>query len=313
MTPGMRYLILAAAFGAVMCADDITIPLDDGNILISAQFIRVDRYGDYIPELTARLSNQTSAPWQTLRLQFDISGVCDGNPHQWTVPVVTNLGWAKDHQVVKDYTDYVIPLAGKVDGCKTENIKVRLLFAENSNTRIDGVTGERVDLEKQRQELEAKRKAEAAAQAEEERIRDQRQQEEAQQAEQARLKTEAAARKHAADLAAAERKRVADAAAARAAYLAKLPLMNAGSPLAFLGSDRKCAEQFQQALGMDGLEKRKRIADLISYGCGVTVDSPVRVVAGQQDRDFLVVTVADGKFEGKSGWVPVSWLKVTRE
>jgi hypothetical protein len=48
-------------------------------------------------------------------------------------------------------------------------MRASLILAENHKTRIDGVTGERVDLEKQLQELQASRDAEAAAQAEEER------------------------------------------------------------------------------------------------------------------------------------------------
>jgi hypothetical protein len=53
-------------------------------------------------------------------------------------------------------------------GCTAEIITARVLFAENIKIRIDGVTGERVDLEKQLQEIKAKRDAEAAAQAERE-------------------------------------------------------------------------------------------------------------------------------------------------
>jgi hypothetical protein len=165
----VRFLIVAALFGAVMYGDDITLPLDDGSILIRVQFIRVNQYGSYVPELAFKLKNQTSSLWRTLRLQFDIGGLCDGEPRQWTLPVDTSLGWDADHQLVKEYTDTVISLVGKVDGCKTEIIKASLLLAENSKTRIDGVTGERVDLEKQLQELKAKREAEAAAQAEKER------------------------------------------------------------------------------------------------------------------------------------------------
>jgi hypothetical protein len=107
----------------------------------------------------------------------------------------------------------------------------------------------------------------------------------------------------------ASRKRSADSAAARAALLAKLPLLVSGTAFAFLGSDRKCAQQFQEALGMEGFEKRKRITDLVSYGCGVLVDAPVRASVGRRDGLFVVATVADGKFEGKSGWVPTGWLK----
>jgi hypothetical protein len=90
----------------------------------------------------------------------------------------------------------VIPLVGKVDGCKTEIIKASLLLAENSKTRIDGVTGERIDLEKELQELKAKREAEAAAQAEEE-----------------QKAFEAQARKDAPEAAAQARKDAAEAAA----------------------------------------------------------------------------------------------------
>lgn len=152
-----------------MYGDDITLPLDDGEILIRAQFIRRNRYGADVPELAVKIKNQTSSPWRTLKLQFDIGGLCNGEPRQWTLPVTTSLGWAEDHQLVKEYTDTVIPLVDKVDGCKAEIIKASLVLAENSKTRINGVTGERVDMEKQLQELKAKREAEAAAQAEEER------------------------------------------------------------------------------------------------------------------------------------------------
>jgi len=63
----------------------------------------------------------------------------------------------------------VIALVGKVDGCKAGIFKASLLFAENSKTRIDGVTGEPVDLKRELLEIKAKRGIEMAAQAEQER------------------------------------------------------------------------------------------------------------------------------------------------
>ena len=205
MLRSVRYVMVAAAFAAVMYGDDITLRLDDGSILIRAQFIRVN-YGSYVPELAFSLKNQTSSSWRILKLHFDIGGLCNGEQRQWTIPVVTSLGWAEDHQLVKKYTDYVIPLVGKVDGCRTEIIKASLLLAENSKTRIDGVTGERIDLEKELQELKAKREAEAAAQAEEE-----------QKAFEAQVRKDAPeaaaqARKDAAEAAARARKDAAEAA-----------------------------------------------------------------------------------------------------
>jgi flagellar biosynthesis GTPase FlhF len=167
----IRFLIVAALFGAIVYGDDITLPLDDGSILISrATFIRDSQYTDSkIPELLFLIANHTSSPWRTLKLQFDIGGLCNGEPRQWTLPVVTSLGWAKEFTVSKEYKDTVFSLVGKVDGCKAEIIKASLVLAENSKTRINGLTGERVNLEKQLQELKAKQNAEAAAQAEEER------------------------------------------------------------------------------------------------------------------------------------------------
>jgi hypothetical protein len=163
----MRFLLLAAVVSVMARAQqDVTVPLDDGTLLVRVQFIRVDQYGSYIPELALKITNQTSSPWVTLKLQFNIGGLCNGEPRQWTLPVATSLGWMEDRHLVKEYTDYVIPLVGKVDRCKAEVVTARLLVAENSKTHIDGVSGERVDLEKQLQVLKTKRDAEAAAQAE---------------------------------------------------------------------------------------------------------------------------------------------------
>jgi hypothetical protein len=79
------------------------------------------------------------------------------------LPVVTSLGWAKEGPVSKEYTDTVFSLVGKVEGCNTEIIKASLVLAENSKTRINGLTGERVDLEKQLREVKAKQDAAEAA------------------------------------------------------------------------------------------------------------------------------------------------------
>ncbi len=108
----------------------------------------------------------------------------------------------------------------------------------------------------------------------------------------------------------AEKKKAADAAAREAARLAKLPILHSGLQAAFLGSDRKCAEQFQQALAMDGLEKRKRIADLVSYNCGNIVGDGVHVSAvGPPSGGYRQVSVEEGRDRFKHGWIPESWIK----
>jgi hypothetical protein len=181
----IRFLIMAALFGAVVYGDDITLPLDDGSIVISyARFIR-----DNQPVLFFLIENDTSSSWRTLKLQFDVGGLCNGEPRQWTLPVLTNLAWASQFPLFRKYKETVVSLVGKVDGCRTEIIKATLLFAEGMAgapslrdkqvIRIEGVP-ERVDLSKELQELKvkrdaersehkAKRDAEAALQAEEER------------------------------------------------------------------------------------------------------------------------------------------------
>ncbi len=50
----MRLLIVATLFGAVMYGDEITLPLDDGNIQIRAQFIRPNGYGSDVPNWWSR-------------------------------------------------------------------------------------------------------------------------------------------------------------------------------------------------------------------------------------------------------------------
>jgi len=162
----LRSLISPVLFAAMLHgADDITIPVQEGNIVIRPQFLRGN-----VPELSFKIKNETPYPWRTLKFQFDIGGFCNGEPRQWTVPATTSLGWAEDHPVIREYTDTVIPLVGKVDGCQTEIIKAKLILAENQRFRIDGVTGETVNLEAQLREIKVQRDAEAAAQAEQDRL-----------------------------------------------------------------------------------------------------------------------------------------------
>lgn len=106
----------------------------------------------------------------------------------------------------------------------------------------------------------------------------------------------------------AARKRAAEQQAARAAYLAKLPVLNNGTDVIFVGADKKCSQQFTEALSMDGLEKRKRIADLITYGCGFLVDAGTHIELVQREGSSALVRPAEGNQAGKSGWVPLSWV-----
>jgi len=169
----MRLVLLVASFSAVAYGDDITIPLGEGSILIQgARFIRQSLAGggSLVPELSFTVINQTSSPWKAVKLQFDMGGICNGEPRRWSRIVVLVLGWMSGTQWTKEYKETIIPLVGRVDECRTEIIRARLLQADNWSVHIDGVTGEQVDFEKQLREIEQRREAEAAARAEQERI-----------------------------------------------------------------------------------------------------------------------------------------------
>lgn len=97
--------------------------------------------------------------------------------------------------------------------------------------------------------------------------------------------------------------------AANAVYIGSLPRLKNGNAAIFLGSDRKCSTQFVQAMSMDGLEKRKKVAELVSFGCGYLVDAGVHVRRLATDAAYCRVEMAEGKQAGKSGWVPCSWVK----
>jgi hypothetical protein len=98
-------------------------------------------------------------------------------------------------------------------------------------------------------------------------------------------------------------------AKARREHLAKFPILNSGTPSVFVGADRKCSEQFVQAMSMDGLEMRKRLADLVSYGCGFIEESGSQVVRARADGVYCQVRFVDGKHQGEYGWTPCSWVE----
>lgn len=169
----VRVVILAALFGAAIYGDDITVPIGDGNVLIrDAKFIQVFKSGDPMANLSITLINQTSSSWDTLKMQLDVGGFCNGEPRQWTILINTSLGWDANRQVLnrKTYEDEIgtwgisrlIAGSPNVKGCKTaELFRFSLLLAENSKTHIE-LPPVKVDLTTQLQELKVKQEAAAA-------------------------------------------------------------------------------------------------------------------------------------------------------
>ncbi|MBZ5618727.1 MAG: hypothetical protein LAQ69_08400 [Acidobacteriia bacterium] len=151
MTSRIRSLVLTTSFAGILFAEDIVIPLEHGSIVIQdPAFIRVNKYGDFVPELSYRIVNRTLYSWTTVKLQFEISGSCDGSPRHWSATEVGSVGSSDDPATpfIQNFRDQIIPLVGKVNGCSAVISGVKLLLAENANFRIDGVTGERIDFAK---------------------------------------------------------------------------------------------------------------------------------------------------------------------
>jgi hypothetical protein len=85
-----RLLLLAVLFATVVYCEDITIPLDDGSIVIRAKFIRSGIVKkSFAPYLSYLITNQTSSSWKSIMLRFDMGGFCNGVVRQWSVSIVT--------------------------------------------------------------------------------------------------------------------------------------------------------------------------------------------------------------------------------
>lgn len=157
----IRILAVAALFGAAMYGEDITIPLEGGNILI-----KNDSYSRYdsLLDLTRyqwqfTIVNNTSDGWD-LKLQLDGSTQCDGQTRILNRLVKISLRQGASSKVVEGGEQIV---HGKDGGCVLEKLNASILTAEDKKLRINVTSGERVDLEKQRElAAEAQAKKDAA-------------------------------------------------------------------------------------------------------------------------------------------------------
>lgn len=206
-----------------MYADDITIPLGDGSIVVHAEFHETTElaykvlYPDtQVYDLVYRIKNQTSSGWRAVRLRFDFGGLCAEKPKQWSIPIsVHPLAYIKDFQFVEYGTQAVsssltpiklngvsnygtalvnvaLPLSEDLTGCTVEIVKAVLLSAENEQTAIAGASTELPDMSVQLRAIYARKEAEAHEQAKTDAAEAARQERLA--AEQRRIQTEADAR-----------------------------------------------------------------------------------------------------------------------
>lgn len=186
MTMAGAFLLLAvAAFGFSPSADDITIPLDDGSILVRADFHEATDFGyralyeTTVYELRYHIKIQTASRWKTIELQFDLGGLCGGQPHQWRLPVtigpltlpLTFLPREFDDRRLffssaetKPFGKERISPLPKIDVCTVEIVKTALVSAESETTPVFHVV-EPVDLTDALKAIQSEREAAKAEQA----------------------------------------------------------------------------------------------------------------------------------------------------
>ena len=188
----LRYLLLAVLVAPGMYGNrDISVAVGDGMLLLeNVSFIKHQGL-DYLPLLSFRITNRSHREWTSLNLRFDIGGICDGIPRQWSTKVVFNplgLSFKVDPRAVEpagDYHDWVLSLRNEIKGCTAELFRVIDMsegthdpadFTEQLRTLIGErkAEQERVKAEQAKQDAaesarRAKMRLEAEAKAEEER------------------------------------------------------------------------------------------------------------------------------------------------
>ncbi len=117
------------------------------------------------PELSFVLANHTRQAWRDVDLTFDIDANCEGTPNHWSVSEHAELRYIEFFESnSQSFLRVLDSLAGKVAGCEAKRIVVTLVSAENLKYRVDGTTGETIDLDKQRAADADKARSERAAQ-----------------------------------------------------------------------------------------------------------------------------------------------------
>lgn len=143
-----------------MWGEDITIPFEGGSILVqNTSYSRYDSLLDLTrSQVRFTVVNNTPDGWD-LKLQFDGSVQCGGQAK--VLSLTAKISVRQGSLKIAEYgSEEKTP--GKDSGCVVEKFNASILTAENRKLRINVATGERVDLEKQRElaaEAQAKQEA----------------------------------------------------------------------------------------------------------------------------------------------------------
>ena len=183
----VRSLVLAA-LAAALYGDEIIVPIDGGSLVVGADFHPTTElaykilYPDsQVYDLAFTVKNRTPLRWRTVQLRFDIGGLCEGRPKQWSIPIrVDGLApYSEEWHLVEKGTQSVssspkhielggkavIPIAEDPSGCSVEIVKAALLWAEHDWVSIPGTDTEPEDLSPELRAIQAARDLEAEVQA----------------------------------------------------------------------------------------------------------------------------------------------------
>lgn len=163
---------MAVPFAALLYADEFPIPIPSGGDLTvqNPQFIVKNQFNIYDPLLTFGIVDKSSAPWEIVKVHFDMGAVCNGEILQWSESVTvrsSTLLFMKEHGM-KNYEYRMNSLTGKVQGCRTELIRVRP--GESSVEPLDLRDEVRTLKLKRESEEAVKEGADEAAKTERERV-----------------------------------------------------------------------------------------------------------------------------------------------
>jgi len=238
--------------------------------------------GALLPWFSASIQNLTGTSWHVT--EFDVVFRCPGSQEDARYRIIVpTIELGANSLVFKETSPQVVRMVP----CDPQTIALSMVGGWSDREREDR---DRLN----REQLDAAMEAER--QAREQAARDEAEAERKSVAAQRAAEQKARAKRNAEEKAERE-------------YLARFPILNSGASTIFVGSDRKCSEQFVQALSMEGLEKRKRLAELVSYGCGFIEDSNVHAMRLQAEGSYCQVRLVNGKHLNEMGWVPCSWVK----
>ena len=107
----------------------------------------------------------------------------------------------------------------------------------------------------------------------------------------------------------AEQKTDADARArAHREYLASLPHLSGATDKVPVAVDAGCLADMRKTRSLEGLERRKKIAELLAYGCIFMAPSGTHVRATKRADGSYAVDLEDNAMAGKSGIIESEFL-----